>query len=253
MFGNIENLKIISSLRNPTRPYVKIESRNTHSFFIRLRGTTVYRFPDQTIFAKQGALVFIPKGSSYTAETSGENPMYAAIHFEADFEETPEPRCYSLEDFCEADNLIDHFCDLWSFGNQAEKYQCISLFYSLLSYLSAVENADYSEKKKYKIIGPAVDYLKEHIYDNSLKTETLYRLCGISNTYFRQIFISRFGTTPQTYIIAKRLAHARSIISSGDFTTIGEVALSVGFSDPLYFSKAFKKAYGISPSEVGNV
>jgi AraC-like DNA-binding protein len=57
--------------------------------------------------------------------------------------------------------------------------------------------------------------------------------------------------TPQEYILSKRLFHARSIIAGGDFDTVAEVAFSVGFTDPLYFSKAYKKAYGISPSRDG--
>lgn len=55
---------------------------------------------------------------------------------------------------------------------------------------------------------------------------------------------------PQDYITAKRLFHAKSILDSGDFDSIREIALSVGYSDPLYFSKVFKKRYGVSPSVV---
>ena len=82
-----------------------------------------------------------------------------------------------------------------------------------------------------------------------LKCEKLHRLCGISNTYFRKIFESRYGATPQSYVNSKRLSHAMSIISEGDYTTIAEVAEAVGFNDPLYFSKLFKKTHGISPKE----
>ncbi len=249
MFNDIENLKITYSLHKTNKPFVKIENRKYHSFFIRVHGSIQYDFYDEKRIAKEGDLIFLPKGSTYTATTLSDISKYTAIHFEGDFAEKTRPEFYSLEDFYEAEYIANCFPDLWNFGTQTEKYQCISLFYSLLSHLSSIENAKHSKKNKFKIIEPAVTYLKEHIYDCTLKTDKLHRLCGISGTYFRQIFFSRFGTTPQNYILTKRLSHAKAIISSGDFDTIGEVALSIGFNDPLYFSKAFKKAYGMSPTD----
>lgn len=54
--------------------------------------------------------------------------------------------------------------------------------------------------------------------------------------------------SPKEYVVTQRISHARFIIESGDFDSIAEVAQLVGYNDPLYFSKAFKKLYGISPS-----
>lgn len=253
MFDNIENLKIISSLHRVNRPCIRIENRRANTFFIRTRGCVLYDFYDRTMLVNEGEIAFIPKNSSYVAKTFSDDAMYTSIIFEGDFTVKPEPACYCLENFHEAGYIANRFSDMWNFGTQAEKYKCISLFYSLLSYLSTLESASYDQKKKFEIIAPAVDYLKEHVYDCTLTTDMLHCLCGISDTYFRQIFISRFGMTPQKYIISKRLSHAKTIISSGDFNTIGEVALSIGFNDPLYFSKVFKKTYGISPSDLNKV
>ena len=188
-----------------------------------------YDFSGRKIIAKEGQLMFVPKGSTYSHKILTETASYTGIHFEADY-------------------MASHLADMWNLGTQAEKYRCISLVYDLFAYLSSVEHAN--AKEKFEIIEPALAYLKEHIYDTELKIDKLHRLCGISGTYFRQIFAQRFGTTPKNYIIAKRVSHAKAIISSGDFHTIGEVAEAVGFSDPLYFSKVFRKRYGASPSGV---
>ena len=48
----------------------------------------------------------------------------------------------------------------------------------------------------------------------------------------------------------KRVAHAKSIIDSGDFVSVKELALTVGYKDPLYFGKVFKMHYGISPTDM---
>ncbi len=250
MFDNIENLKIISSIHRKNKFSGKVENRASHVFFIRVCGGVSYDFGDKTLTVNEGELVFLPKGSSYTYRCLSDDAMYTSINFQCDFSKTPDPCCFSLDNFYDKDFIANHFSSMWNLGTQADKYKCLSRFYNLLSYLSTIEHSDYSEKKKFKIIEPAVNYLKEHIYDCSLKTNNLHLLCGVSDTYFRQIFVSNFGITPQEYIVSKRLYHAKSIIDSGDFETISEVATSVGYNDPLYFSKAFKKMYGRSPSDV---
>lgn len=250
MFDNIENLKIISSFRKNNIAGNTIQNRASHVFFIRICGSVLYEFSDKSIITNPGEMIFIPKGSSYTYTSLSDDAMYTSINFQCDFAGETQPTSYSLENFYEADYISSYFSDMWNLGTQADRYKCLSHFYNLLSYLSTIENSNYSEKKSFKLIEPAISFLKEHIYDSSLKTYQLHRLCGISNTYFRQIFVSNFGIAPQDYIISKRLSHAKSIIDSGDFDTIGEVALSVGYNDPLYFSKVFKKMYGCSPSSV---
>ena len=116
-----------------------------------------------------------------------------------------------------------------------------------MAYAEHQKNVNYADKKKTNIIAPAVSYLKKHIYDCNLKIETLISLCGISGTYFQNIFQENYGVSPQKYILGKRLSHAKAIMDSGDFDTVSEIAASVGYSDPLYFSRAFKKRYGLSP------
>ena len=42
---------------------------------------------------------------------------------------------------------------------------------------------------------------------------------------------------------------AKTIIESGEYSTLNEVAYSVGYDDPLYVSRLFKKHFGISPAQ----
>ena len=104
-------------------------------------------------------------------------------------------------------------------------------------------------QKKYKLIKPGVEYLKANIYSPTLRIDKLHALCGISDTYLRRIFKERFHVTPQEYVLSSRLTHAKSILDSGDYDSIKEVSELVGYTDPLYFSKAFRKYYGFPPSD----
>ena len=151
--------------------------------------------------------------------------------------------------FSEAGQISPRLASCWQSGSEAERLNCICLFYSLLTHIAAAESAAYAERKKYRIIAPAVSYLKENLFSSDLKAEELHKLCGISDTYFRRIFLSEFGMTPQKYIITKRLSYGKALLDSGDFETVAQVAAAAGYTDPLYFSQSFRKKYGCAPSQ----
>ena len=247
MFENVENLKVLSALHKTSKPCGQVESKKVHSFQIRVRGSMQYCFEDKTILVDEGEMIFLPKGSRFEyKKASAEDTVCTNINMEGDFGEV-SPSRYSIRDFYDADYMMYHFADAWKFGNPSQKYQCLSLIYSLLAYVSNLEALQYQDKKKFNVIEPAVSYLQRHIYDCDLKIDALHQLCGVSHTYFRKIFIARFGISPQNYVLSKRFSYAKTIIDSGEFSTIKELALLVGYKDPLYFGKAFKQHYGISP------
>ena len=246
----IENVKITSSFRKESKLYGKIESRKTCAFIFRIKGSCDYLIEGKHITLNEGEVIFLPSGTDYEYRVADENEnLYTSINFTADFQ-TADPTVYSFKDFHRADYISQSFSELWKFGNQADKYECLSIFYDFLSYLGRIDTTDSSNKDKYKFIEPAMEYLKKHIFHYDFKIEKLHSLCKISDTYFRKIFKSRFNMSPKEYVISERLSHAKSILESGEFDTVSEVAEAVGFSDPLYFSKAFKSFYGFSPSVI---
>ena len=250
MIANIENVKIISSFHNQSKPYGKIQSRKSHGFIFRIKGDAEYFFDGKSFKIGPSEMAFLPKGSCYEYTTTQESDsLYTSINFEADIE-SPRISFYSLKDFQGAGDIFQGFSDMWKFGNTSDRYKCLADFYTLLSYVSRLENSKSEDNKNHLIISTAVEYLKKHLYDTDFKVEKLHRICGISDTYFRKIFISRFAMPPKEYVLKERLSHARLIIESGDFDSIKSVAESVGFSDSLYFSKAFRKYYGFPPSGI---
>ncbi len=240
-------MKIISSFHKTSKLYGKIESRATHGFIFKIKGSTEYLIDGKRFVIHEGDTIFLPKGSSYEYRASDQDSYYTSINFEASFE-NPQTAIYSFFDFYGANYITESFSELWKFGSEADKFKCLSIFYDFLSYIIRLDALKHEDKIKYDIIKPAIEYLKANIYDGALKTEELHFLCGISDTYFRKIFKSRFNMNPKEYLLYERITHAKSIIESGDFDSIKEVALSVGFNDALYFSKAFKNLYGFPPS-----
>lgn len=253
MFENMENIKVVSSYHRESKHSGNNPKKLRHAFVIKTKGYAEYVVQGKTIRLNEGEMIFLPKDSAYTYVTHSQNGnngnTYTSINFEADIKD-PVPRVYSLENFYEAGFLSESFPELWNFGSISDKYKCLSVLYDLLSFISRTEHLGSAEQKKYALIEPAVQYLRKHIFDCAFQVQKLPLLCGISDTYFRKIFTSRFHMTPQDYVIHTRISRARSIIESGDFESVKEVADAVGYSDPLYFSKAFKKICGVCPSNL---
>jgi AraC-like DNA-binding protein len=69
--------------------------------------------------------------------------------------------------------------------------------------------------------------------------------------YLCRLFRQEMNTTPHKYLANLRLETAADMLRQGAGRSITEIARMCGYSDPLYFSRMFKKRYGISPREYG--
>ena len=123
--------------------------------------------------------------------------------------------------------------------------------------LIAVSVSAFCEKRKYS---PITETIRAEIESNISNPaysvdDTLKRL-PLSYEYLRKLFKKETGTTPLCYLSDCRMRLASQIISSGISNqyseyTVSQIAEACGFSDPLYFSRVFKKNFGISPTDYG--
>ena len=85
-------------------------------------------------------------------------------------------------------------------------------------------------------------------YMKDLSLEDISRYCNISSYYFSKLFKQETGENYVEYLNKVRIGNAKKMLSDSD-ASIKEICYSVGFSDPNYFSRAFKKYEGVTPSE----
>lgn len=67
--------------------------------------------------------------------------------------------------------------------------------------------------------------------------------------YLCRLFRLELSTTPHKYLTDLRLQAAADALRSAQSSSMTEIARMCGYSDPLYFSRMFKKKYGLSPRE----
>ena len=91
-------------------------------------------------------------------------------------------------------------------------------------------------------------YLEEHIGDADLRIEDLADAVNLGRSVFYGKVKSVVGMTPVDFVRHLRIQRAEQLIVKSSYP-FAQIAYTVGFSDPKYFSKCFKKETGMTPSE----
>lgn len=96
----------------------------------------------------------------------------------------------------------------------------------------------------------AIEYLHRH-YRDDIGMEQLALLENVSCTTFRNIFRKHTGESPNEYLISLRITEACRLLTQTRMS-VSEIAGEVGYSDPYYFSRLFKKKMGMPPLKYRN-
>lgn len=246
----IEKPKLLNVIEGPSALNGSFTARPTATLIFKLSGESVYRFPDFSLRLSRGEALYIPKGMRYSyGKISHEDSRYVLINFLADAA-PQKPGKYRLDGVLDFEEFCQKLCRQSLLDTPQEQYRTLALFYRALDGICEAEKSATDDDTALRRIGPAVAYLQEHIYDTGLRIAHLHSLCGMSDTYFRKLFIAHYSVSPKQYVLQLRLRRARDILAQGEYSTVSQVAKQVGFEDPLYFSKQFRAAYGCAPTAI---
>ena len=93
----------------------------------------------------------------------------------------------------------------------------------------------------------AVAHVAKH-YLRPIPESEVARLCEMSPSRFCHQFKAAFGVTFVEYLANYRMDQAKRLLSNPAMP-VADVAVAVGFNDPSYFTRVFRKQEGVSPSE----
>ena len=84
-------------------------------------------------------------------------------------------------------------------------------------------------------------------FSESLSTQDLADMAGLSVSHFERRFRQAFGASPRQYLVRVRIEHSVQLLLETD-RTISQVALACGFYDHAHFSRSFRSIMKVSPS-----
>jgi AraC-like DNA-binding protein len=89
------------------------------------------------------------------------------------------------------------------------------------------------------------DYVETHLEEN-IGLDRLAMTAGLSLHHFARAFKQSEGTTPHGFVLERRLAKARELLTHNNLS-LSEIALAVGFADQSHFTRRFRELVGVSP------
>ena len=95
----------------------------------------------------------------------------------------------------------------------------------------------------------AAEILRSH-FETPPNQTTLAQQVGLSDRTLQKGFKAVFGMTPFAYLSQQRMYQARQLLLQADYT-VAEVANMVGYANPAQFAAAFKRQFGMTPSDCG--
>ena len=223
------------------------KNRTFHGFVLNDENNIKdYYFEDGQVLHTEGnALFYLPKGSSYHVISISTGGCYA-INFEADISDKP----FSFS-FRNTKSLLHNFkaaTEAWKTKSDTCNSVAMRAVYDAIYQAQKELHKQYIPKKQACIIAPAVEKLNQCFTETNLSISHLAHLCGISEVYFRKLFLLSFGVSPKEYLIQQRIEYAKSLLQSGNFT-ISETAVLCGYTEPCNFSREFARRVGITPSQ----
>lgn len=116
------------------------------------------------------------------------------------------------------------------------------LMYEFLQ-LASIHKYDNAEEAIWSV----VRYMEGH-FQHALTREQLAKISGLNKEYFSKLFKKVTGKTPKAYLTDIRINNAKRELLRGHIA-ISDIAAHVGFEEGYYFSRKFKQAVGMAPTE----
>ncbi|BCS80142.1 response regulator transcription factor [Anaerocellum diazotrophicum] len=145
---------------------------------------------------------------------------------------------YSMEKFLK---------DVISIDNEVEIIQKTFEIIQIITSEAAIQKKTYNSSS---IVSQALEYIKNN-FKRNISLEEMSQVLNISPYYFSKIFKKSVGINFKEYLIKLKIEHAQKLLTETNMP-IKEIAYEIGFDDPNYFIKAFKKYTGLTPASVRN-
>ncbi|TFE23769.1 response regulator transcription factor [Cohnella luojiensis] len=116
------------------------------------------------------------------------------------------------------------------------------------SYAAVLEEAVHRIRSKQRIDISDIRQFIDNAYAQPITLESIAHRFFVSKEHLSRMFKQETGFTVMDYIASKRIAEARQLLQSG--LPIKNAAEAVGYADPAYFHRIFKKLTGMTPSQV---
>lgn len=226
------------------------EIRNYYLFVLVNKGEASLFHANGTIKLKDHDMLIMCPGEKihYVAETLW------SIQWIGLYGETVEKHMQSLgvcgehpiikiEKYYELEQVLE---DLYLISNKkSEQMRCtqLQLIYKFFSLLW-----ERQQKTETYDIAESVKKIIDYNFDRNITMLEIADTLHLDSSYITRKFVEKYAVPPKEYLIQKRMDTAKRLLVDSN-ASVAEISVSVGYNDPLYFSRIFKSKTGMSPTK----
>lgn len=242
----IYSVALISPDKNEKRKrYDRFVPR--YQLIYKISGEVITHFDKKTVRIVPGMVYIIPKSTDadYYIERT-EVGDCIDIFFDTDYSFLDELICFDFSADKKMEKMFRSAYKMWCSKSDGYYYKVMATVFEIL-YKIVLKCKKYTPNYKYEKIETGVSYLQNHLYDSNIDYCVPSKICGISYTYFKKLFVEKFGVPPVKYVTDMRLEHAEELLMTNRYS-VNEISKLCGFENIYYFSKKFKEKYEYAPT-----
>lgn len=245
--GNLTNCWPEWRFENLNPPYNKLYYITEGQCSITINGCT--------FTANPGQVFLLPKGSTQSYHlTPPENRLVKYwIHFSATchdmdlFELISVPPFITIGYDPKMIGLFQTIIDLEKRQDLSGLLEQKAAILKLIVYYIEKTNAHITFENYDERITTLIEYIEKNLA-SEMSVASLAEMLHLHPNYFIRFFKTQTGQAPMNFIAEHRINRARELLRTSDIP-VGEIAAMVGIDDYSYFSRQFKRATSLSPTE----
>ncbi len=230
---------------------LKQGSRPWNAFIIVCSGSFVFTMNGEEFTVRENEVAFFPQ--DVTFERSIVEPItfhQFGFHVYSDENDIflPSPNCGKLNISHECVANIIRVLDRINkkpFQGKKRIYHHYVDTLLMLHYISTKEKTESTPTDK--DVSALIEYMYDHL-DEKININEIAKSLHLTHNGLIKKFKRAYGCTPNEHLIKMRINLAKRLIGEGQFR-INEIATLCGYSNAYYFSNAFHKCTGMSPSK----
>lgn len=234
------------------RIYGEFTSPEGNGILFPISGRALFRLNGVSYELKPGNVLHASSHMRLDKEVIGDEAWeYILVHYQVLEDERKKysyaDKHFLLEvgDTTIMNEMLRQLCENYITPGSLQALRSKTLFLRALEELIFCAQKQRYNKNEY-FIENVIDYIHNH-YMETISITRLAEIFGMDGRRFSYIFQKNLGMSPLAYLTEYRINRAKELLIQ-EGNSITAVASCVGYTDPLYFSRLFKKYSGMSPS-----
>lgn len=230
------------------------EAPTQHNIFLFLTtGQLEYWVNGKHVMLQKNDVLFIPQGALRKGRAVDYHHRYVA-HFQYDSTDEIIPllqlkqhRKIHVHHTAYLKQRFAQLNEQWMSKLPYYEAACHGILMEMLSLYNREVDTDWVSSRQLDLTNQVREYILKH-YRSTIRMIDLSAITGRTPNYISTVFKEITGQSPIAYQQAVRIGEARELLLNTE-RKVGEIAEYLGYSDPFYFHRVFKKLTGLSPSD----